>query len=201
LRATTSTTGPFITNSQATPEGTLTQSFEYKKVGTLLKITPNINELNKVEMKVEIKADQIRPGEVLFGGLITDSRQFNTQVAVESGDTIVIGGIMRETDSKATRGVPILEKVPVANLVFRKKDTKRETTELIAFITPIVLKDPEADAAVTRAAAAAVKHITKWVPYEGNMNPLAQPPTETVEEPVDGPVVEKKKPWFRRRKK
>ena len=89
-------------------------------------------------MKVELESSQIRPGEVLFGGFIIDTRQFDTEVAVESDQTIVIGGIMRESDSKAVRRVPILGHIPVVNLAFRKKDNKRETTELIAFITPTV---------------------------------------------------------------
>ncbi|MDX9974804.1 MAG: secretin N-terminal domain-containing protein, partial [FCB group bacterium] len=137
---------PFITDSQSSPEGTLNQSFDYKKAGTSLKITPNINELDRVEMKVELESSQIRPGEVLFGGLILDSRKFNTEVAVESGDTIVIGGIMRQSESKAVHNTPILGKIPVANLVFGKRDREQEATELIAFITPTVLRNRQEDA-------------------------------------------------------
>src|SRR5690606_572771 len=85
---------PFIKDSQTTPEGALNQSFEYKDAGTTMKITPNINDLDKVEMKIELEASQVRAGELLFGGQLIDTRQFNTNIAVNSGDTIVIGGIM-----------------------------------------------------------------------------------------------------------
>jgi type II secretion system protein D len=167
---------PFITASQSTPEGTLNQSFEYRDAGTTMKITPNINELNKVEMKVELESSQIRPGEVLFGGFIIDSRQFNTQLAVESGDTIVIGGILRQSESEAVRRVPLLGHVPVANLAFRKKDSKFETTELIAFITPTVLRSAEEDAAATRDAADRVYNIQDWHPYTDTLEPIKEQP-------------------------
>jgi len=155
---------PFITNSQATPEGTLTQSFEYKDAGTMLKITPNINELDKVVMKVELESSQIRPGEVLFGGFIIDSRQFNTELAVESGQTILIAGIMRESEADSVRRVPILGQVPVLKHAFRKRDTKLETTELIALITPIVLRDADAETAATRQTAGQLENINTWRP-------------------------------------
>ena len=153
---------PFITKSQSTPEGTLNQSFEYKDAGTTLKITPNINTVDKVVMKVELESSQIRPGEVLFGGFIIDSRQFNTELAVESGETIVIGGIRRESDSEAVRRVPVLGHIPIVNLAFRKKDTKREATELIAFITPSVLRGGDSDREVTREAVDRLEVIQDW---------------------------------------
>ena len=153
---------PFITNSQTSAEGSLTQSFEYRDAGTTLTITPNINEFDRVEMKVKLESSQIRPGEVLFGGFILDTREFDTELAVETGDTIVVGGIMRESESEAVRRVPILGYIPVVNLVFKKRDTKRETTELIAFITPTVLRSTEADAAVTRESADRVDRIQNW---------------------------------------
>ncbi|MCC6487646.1 MAG: hypothetical protein IT364_09115 [Candidatus Hydrogenedentes bacterium] len=167
---------PFITNSQTTAEGGVVQSFEYKDAGTTMKITPNINELDKVEMKVELESSQIRPGEVLFGGFILDTRLFNTQLAVESGDTIVVGGIMRDSESDAKRGFPILGRIPIVNLVTRKKDTKYETTELIAFITPIVLRDSEAEAAATKDAAERVENIQEWRPYTDGLQKSEEKP-------------------------
>ena len=174
---------PFITNSQTTAEGGVVQSFEYKDAGTSLKITPNINELDMVEMKIEMEASQIRPGEILLGGNILDTRQFNTNIAVGSGDTIVIGGIMRESDSDNSRGFPILEKIPVANLAFRKKDRKRETTELIAFITPTVLREPEADVVATANAARELVNINEWRPLPEATTEETEPMPEEETEP------------------
>jgi general secretion pathway protein D len=171
---------PFITNSQTTAEGGVVQSFDYRDAGTTLKITPNINKLDKVEMKIELEASQIRAGEVLFGGQILDTRQFNTDIAVGSGDTIVIGGIMRESDAESTRGFPILEKIPVANLVFRKKNKKREITELIAFITPTVMRDKESETAATNKAVEQMENINAW-------RPLNEPVIDSAPKPEKKP--------------
>ncbi|MBN2309838.1 MAG: hypothetical protein JXR94_12755 [Candidatus Hydrogenedentes bacterium] len=157
---------PFITNSLNTSEGGVNQSFEYRDAGTRLTITPNINERDKVVMNVNLVSSQVRPGEVLFGGYILDTRTFETELALKSGDTIVIGGIMREEESKIIRGFPILSRIPLVNLVFRKKDTKRETTELIAFITPTVLRDAESDAVATREVAEQARIVRDWKPLD-----------------------------------
>ncbi len=167
---------PFITNSQTTPEGSLNQSFEYRDAGTTLKITPNINELDRVEMEIELESSQIRPGEVLFGGFIIDTRQFNTEMAVNSGDTIVIGGILRESESKGVRRVPILGRIPILNLAFRKKDSKTEVTELIAFITPTVLRDADADTAATEDAIGRFPNIQEWRPMSDDAGEVIEAP-------------------------
>jgi type II secretion system protein D len=177
---------PFITRSLATPEGGLNQTFDYKKAGTTMKITPNINEQDRVEMKVDLESSQIRAGEVLFGGYILDSRKFNTQLAVNTGDTIVIGGIMRQNDSKAVHNVPILGKIPGLSLALAKHDKEKETTELIAFITPTVLRDSEADAAVTADAARRVLNIKEWLPALDKATSGEYPPKEKVEVNVNG---------------
>ncbi len=157
---------PFIQDSQTTPQGALNQSFDYKPAGITLKITPNINQLDKVVMKIELESSQVRQGEVLFGGLLLDTRKFNTEVAVKSGATIVIGGIMRETESEVIRRVPIIGRVPILNLAFRKKDKKRETTELIAFITATVIRDSDADAKITSETAEQLSIIEAWRPLK-----------------------------------
>lgn len=156
---------PIIQDSQRSAEGSLTQSFEYEDAGTTLNITPNINQARKVEMKIELEASQIRPGErVQIGADIFDTRKFETELAVNSGDTIVIGGILRESEAENIRRVPILGYIPIANLVFRKKDIRRERTELIAFITPTVLETSDDDYAATREAADRVEVIEEWRP-------------------------------------
>ncbi len=155
---------PFITDSQTTPEGTKNQSFEYKNAGTTLNITPNINQDDKVVMKVQIEASQRRIGETLFGGEILDTRRFDTELAVNSGDTMVVGGIMRQTEADTIRRFPILGRIPILDLVFSKKDKIKETTELLAFITPRVLRTPDEDTAATENASQNADTINVWQP-------------------------------------
>jgi len=131
---------PFIKESQRDP-GTSARfdTYEYRDAGTKLRIKPHINKLSKIVSVVHIESSQIRPGEVLFGGFVLDTRTYDTEVAVENGQTMVIGGILRQDDSESVHRVPILGHIPVLSLLFSKKVKSVTTTELIAFITPTVL--------------------------------------------------------------
>ena len=143
---------PFITGSVVSSEGSRSDTFEYKDAATILTITPRINELDKVVLKVHLESTQVAP-QVILGGAVLDTRKFDTELAVESGQTMVMGGIMREQEGEQVRRVPILGRVPVLGLLFRKKDTTAEVTELIAFITPTVLRTRDGDSQATQAAS------------------------------------------------
>jgi general secretion pathway protein D len=188
---------PFIKESQTTPTGSLSQSFEYKDAGTTLKITPNINQGDNVSLKIELESSQAQPGQIVLGGQVIVSRTFSTELAVQSGETILIGGIMRESDSNAIRGIPILGQIPVVNIPFRKKDKSHETTELIAFITPTVLRTQMATRHATQRAAEqmglglepreeANQEMRRDVPSDGQSpTPDAKAPGDSVEKSPD----------------
>ncbi len=158
---------PFITGTVFTPEGGRTVDYEYKDAATTLTITPNINKDNKVAMKVELEATQVREGVIILGGAVLDTRRFETELDVADGQTMVIGGIMRERETEHIRRVPILGYIPIVNLLFKKKDTVYEVTELVAFITPTVLRTSDEDAEVTRKAGEQLPNIKSWKPLPG----------------------------------
>lgn len=132
---------PFQTNSQVTDVGSLTQGVDYRKVGIKLDITPHINKEGEVVLKAQMENSAIRPGETVNGQIIKDLREFSTELAVESGQTMVIGGILIQNENSIERGVPILGNLPVLKYVFGKKDDTYTVRELVFFITPEVLKD------------------------------------------------------------
>ena len=165
----------YPTTSQATPQGGVTQSFAPKTAGTKLKITPNINDIDKAVMKVELEASQIRAGEDIGGAPVIDKRLFNTELAVKSGDTMVVGGIVRNTDTEQIRRVPILGHIPVLGIPFRKKDSIHETVELVVFITPTVLRSSEDALVATREIAEGLKTTKDWQPLRDIVEDKAGP--------------------------
>lgn len=135
---------PFITDSSFTDTGQTNQSFDYKAVGISLSARPHITTDGNVDMRVNLQLSSIVPGQTLFGGFILDRRETTTKVTVKNGQTVVISGILRQQDSEIRRKVPLLGDIPLLGLIFRSKTTNTQNKELVAFITPIVLDNPEA---------------------------------------------------------
>lgn len=130
---------PFVTDSQTNQQGNLVQSFDYKAVGIQLRVRPRITVRRDVDLRVNIELSSIVPGQTLFGGFIIDRRETTTQLIVRDGQTVVISGIMRSEISDIVRKVPILGDIPLLNLLFRSVEKGKRETELLVFITPVVV--------------------------------------------------------------
>ena len=139
---------PFITESQPNNNGNLLQSFDYRAVGISLRVRPRITPQRDVDIKINLELSSTVPGQTLFGGAIVDRRETTTQLIVQDGQTVILSGIMRTQDSKTTRKVPLLGDLPFIGPLFTSVENNRKNTELIAFVTPIVIENPaENDAA------------------------------------------------------
>ncbi len=134
---------PFRINAQTSSLGTQTFGIEYRKVGINLEITPHINQEGEIDMRVVLENSKIRNGELVDGQLVKDMREFHTQLSVRTGQTMVIGGILLHDEGKTTRKLPIIEYIPLVNLLFLKRDSDHTTRELLVFITPEILSLPE----------------------------------------------------------
>ena len=78
------------------------------------------------------------------GGISSPSfstRSFSTQITVQDGDTIAIGGFIQEQDSTTVGGIPVLDKIPLLGVLFSNKSVTKARTELIVFLTPRVIYD------------------------------------------------------------
>jgi general secretion pathway protein D len=134
---------PYLRNSQANPQGGLTQSFEYKDVGIILEVTPHINNSEDVALKIRAESSNVRAGETVLGGAIFDTRNFQTDLMVKSGETLVLGGIIQTEDVDTVRKVPILGSIPGLGWAFKKKDKVSREVELMVFLRPKVTRSPE----------------------------------------------------------
>ena len=162
---------PLLTNSQTYLNQT-TNGVVYTKVGTDLTMTPIINTEDRVVMDIQMMASQLEPGVLINGSPVIDSRNFTTMLAVENNQTIVIGGIMSEQSVENIRRMPILGYIPVLDWVFAKKDKERLVTEIIAFITPVVLRGPADANKLTHDIEEGVKQRQEWPilpPEKGEM--------------------------------
>jgi general secretion pathway protein D len=133
---------PFVTDSFTNNVGGLTQGFEYRQVGVVLNVRPRITAQRDVDMEIYLELSSVVPGITLFGGAIVDRRSTTTQIVVQNGQTIVLSGILTDSDSEIVRKIPVLGDIPILGELFRSRENATKTTELVAFITPIVVDNP-----------------------------------------------------------
>ncbi|MDY7107045.1 MAG: secretin N-terminal domain-containing protein [Planctomycetota bacterium] len=134
---------PFITQTTINSQGNPTDSFEYKEVGVILNVRPRITVQRDVDMELRLELSATVPGVTLFGGAIIDKRLTTTHVIVQNGQTVVLSGILRERESKITRGIPLLKDIPLIGELFKHRENQTTQVELLAFVTPYVVDNPE----------------------------------------------------------
>ena len=122
-------------------EPVLETTIEYRDTGVLLSVTPHINERGLVTMdinqEVSEQSQYVGVGDNEYPSFY--KRSVNTTLTVKHAQTIVIGGLIRETKSEGSAGVPWLSKIPILRYVFGKDTKSVSKTELIILITPHVI--------------------------------------------------------------
>lgn len=119
--------------------GATTTSF--KDAVMLLEATPQITPDGRIIMDLKVTQDSV--GEITDGGPAIDTTQIETQVLVNNGETIVLGGIFKEEIIDDVKKVPLLGDLPLIGKLFRSKTESRVKQELLIFITPkLIESDP-----------------------------------------------------------
>lgn len=138
---------PVSTGSTITGTGLSTQNIQYRDTGVLLKVRPKVNSGGLVSMDIRQEVVDVR-GETTATQaaqqLLTPTffqRSIDSKVAVQSGETIVLGGLISETREDSKGGIPVLYKVPVIGPLFGSTNENGRRTELLVLITPRVIKD------------------------------------------------------------
>ncbi len=134
---------PFITNSQVPTGGNqnVVNSFDYRAVGIALRVRPRITPERDVDIKVNLELSSIDPSRTVNNQAVVDRRETTTQLIVKDGQTVVISGILRSEDSDVKRKIPLLGDIPLLGGLFQNSERTKTRTELVAFITPIVVNN------------------------------------------------------------
>ncbi|MGE5296592.1 MAG: secretin N-terminal domain-containing protein [Solirubrobacterales bacterium] len=131
--------------------GRVTQSYEYKKVGMTLAVRPSITPEKDVEMIVTVLLSDLT-GDSVNGQPVRRVMESTTNMIVDNGQTLMLGGILFQTDSKILRKVPFFGDLPLLGGLFRHNDITKANNELIVFITPYVVDgeklSPETEAEI-----------------------------------------------------
>ena len=145
---------PFIRNTQISNTGQQINTVEYEDVGIILRVTPFITSTGLVEMivapEISTITDQTIPISDNVNAPVFAKRSAETVVVTGDGKTVVIGGLMERNKTESIRKVPLLGDIPVLGWAFRRKIKEDTKTELLIFLTPYVVNQPDELEQLTR---------------------------------------------------
>lgn len=137
---------PYLKETRRSTGDTKDFVYEYRDVGIKLTVTPHINDERFVNLDVHQEIKKLG-AQTLFDAFIIISREADATVVARDGQTIVLGGLMRDDETITRNSIPFLGDLPLIGKLFRSKDTVGEKTELLVFITPhVVTSQDEIDA-------------------------------------------------------
>lgn len=113
-------------------------SVEFKDVDLLLEVTPHVTPDNRISMNIVITKNDL--GEVIEGEQSFNTKEAQTELLINDGDTVVIGGIIKERSSQNMSGIPGLSKVPLLGWLFKTEGKGNDKEELLIFITPKIIQ-------------------------------------------------------------
>lgn len=126
------------------------QTIERKDVGLTLRVRPQISENGTVKMQIFQEVSSVQAGSVnSASGLITNKRSIESNVMVDDGSIVVLGGLLQDEYSGNEQRVPGLGSVPILGNLFRSEARSRRKTNLMVFLRPVVLRDATASDAIS----------------------------------------------------
>jgi general secretion pathway protein D len=144
---------PFVTgqytnsSSSSSSSGTVNpfQTVERKDVGLTLKVKPQISENGTVKLEIFQEVSSVQASSInSTTGLITNKRSIQTNVLVEDGGIVVLGGLLQDEYSNNQEKVPLLGDIPIFGNLFKTESRGRKKTNLMVFLRPVVVRDAAA---------------------------------------------------------
>jgi len=129
--------GQEIPYQQATSSGATSVSF--RKATLALKVKPQITPDGNIIMTLDVNKDE--PGAITPGGVAINTKHVKTEVLVENGGTVVIGGIFEQRDRTDITRVPFFGDLPYIGFLFKNNTTSTSKTELLVFLTPRIVNE------------------------------------------------------------
>jgi general secretion pathway protein D len=135
---------PFSTGTATvlTANNTVVNTIDYKNTGIILRVLPRANASGNVVLDIEQEISSVAAGTV--PGSLTPTisqRRVKSSIAVASGQTVLLAGLISETENKQRQGIPLLDSIPGVGDAFSHQTNSRARTELILFIRPSMIKD------------------------------------------------------------
>ena len=167
-------------------------SVQYRDTGKILTIVPQVNSAGLVNMEITQEVSAVRSPS--FGATNSpsfSSREAETTVVVQDGQSVLIGGIIDDQMRRSRSGVPFLMDIPVLGRIFRTERDETDRTELIILITPHVIRNRQEAQSVTEEFEERIHGLKEMInrvhrPHEKTTTTESEPaPPPTLEKPAD----------------
>ncbi len=136
--------------SNGTTFGTILGSFQQRDTGVQLSLKPRVNAGGLVLMELEQRVDDVDRATIINQNPVIRQRQIKSTVAIKDGDTLVLGGLIKDNRDRTREGIPLLSRIPVLGALFTSNAKKAiNRTELVVLITPRVVKNRSDAYAIT----------------------------------------------------
>ena len=119
----------------------IVSNVEYHDTGVILRVLPRSNEAGQVSLEIAQEVSQVVPNGSNALTPLIEQRRIESSVTVQSGQTVMLGGLISENNSLGRNAVPLFSSLPWVGDLFGQKSDSRSRTELIVFITPHILRD------------------------------------------------------------
>lgn len=123
------------------PGAPIVNTIQFKDTGVILRVTPRVNEGGLVTLDINQEVSDVVPTTTSgIDSPTIQQRKINSTVSVNSGETIALGGLIRDRNRKGNTGIPVLKDIPILGELFKSNDSLETRTELVVLITPRVVR-------------------------------------------------------------
>jgi general secretion pathway protein D len=131
---------PVRTETATTEGGVIIESIQFKDTGVQLEVKPRINTGGLITLDIRQDVTDAGERDAATGQRSFRQRNIESTIAIQSGDTIMLGGLITENNTDTESGVPGLSKLPLIGALFGKTTESKRRTELVVLITPRVVR-------------------------------------------------------------
>lgn len=140
-----------VINNGSTPSALVTSTIQFRDTGVLLEVTPRVNAGGMITLDITQEVNDVSKTQTSgIDSPTINQRRIATSVAVQSGETLVLGGLIKEDTSGSSDGIPYLRNVPVVGWLFGSHAKSNNRTELVVMITPTAVTKLDEAREVTR---------------------------------------------------
>jgi len=134
---------PIQSQSTTTTGGNVQNSITYKDTGVKLQVTPSVNDGGLVTLDIDQSVTDVGPVDAATRQRSFLERTVSSRVAIRSGESVVLGGLIRDNETEGKSGVPLLKDIPGIGALFSTTTKASTRTELLIFITPRVMESEQ----------------------------------------------------------